>query len=75
MSDDPDYRRRLDDKLIGFLASHETWMASDTAWKVRNDARLDAHGDRLKSLEKWRTYLAGAWAVVVGGWYFLTGHK
>ena len=73
--DDKDYRRNMDEKLIGFLSAHEVWMLNDTAWKHDTSRRLDGHSNRLKTLETWRTMLTGAWAVIVAGWYFLTGHK
>lgn len=79
MPDDPDYRRKMDDQIIGFLAAHEVWMVGDTAHKALMIAEIKGIKNRVYSLEKWRNYLAGAWAVVVAAWYILkdlaTGHK
>lgn len=72
---DDDYRRQMDDKIIGFLSAHEVWMAGDTAWKKDMSSDMKNVKNRVYALEKWRNYLAGAWAVVVAGWAFLTGHK
>ena len=73
--DDHDYRRQMDDKLIGFLAAHEVWMVSDTQFKA--DMREDMINVKAKiyALEKWRNALVAAWGTVVAGWYFLTGGK
>ena len=60
MPDDHDYRRQMDDKIIGFLAAHEVWMTGDTTWKAETKLAVSHLHDCVESMKAERDQILGA---------------
>lgn len=70
MNGDIDPKTLTDREILILLCERRV---SDKERMDRFDNRLGAHGNRLGTLEAWRTFLAGAWAALTGLLYLLYG--